>query len=237
MTVVPARRGTIELEGVTKSFDGGRVRALVDVGFRVERGEVVGVVGPSGCGKSTLLNLIGALDRPDTGRIEVAGERLDALSDLHVYRARVVGFVFQLHNLIPTLTAAENVQMPMIGLGVPRRDRVARAAELIRQVGLEGRAGSAPATLSGGERQRVAIARALANDPPVLLADEPTGALDPMTGSQILDVLRRLRDERGTTILLVTNDDLAARAVDRVMRIAAGRIETSPLVPLPQGSL
>jgi ABC-type lipoprotein export system ATPase subunit len=217
--------GGIVVDRVAKAFDAGRVAALVDVSFRVEQAEVVALVGPSGCGKSTLLNLIAALDRPDAGRIEVAGLPLDALDDPTEYRARTVGFVFQLHNLIPTLTAEENVQMPMFGRGVPRHERRERARILLRDVGLEGRADSHPATLSGGERQRVAIARALANGPTVLLADEPTGALDSETGAHILELVRELRAARGTTVLFVTNDEHAAVAADRVLRLRDGRIE------------
>src|SRR5919201_1205240 len=140
--------------------------------------------GPSGSGKSTLLNLIGALDRPDSGSIKVGGKEVARLEDAAEYRAATVGFVFQFHNLIPTLSAAENVQIPMIGQGVARRERERRALALLEEVGLAGRAGASPTTLSGGERQRVAIARALANEPRLLLADEPTGALDTDTGAQ-----------------------------------------------------
>ena len=155
--------------------------------------------GPSGCGKSTLLNLIGALDVPDSGTIEVGGTDLRHLPDPSQYRASTVGFVFQFHYLIPTLSARENVQVPMIGRGLPRRERVAKADELLRACAIEHRATASPSTLSGGERQRVSIARALANDPKVLLADEPTGALDSTTGAQIVELAvaapRRARDD------------------------------------------
>ena len=220
-----SRGGAIVLDGVSKSFEDGRIAALVDVSLRVEAGELVALVGPSGCGKSTLLNLIGALDTADAGTVEVAGTRLDELPDRSEYRARTVGFVFQFHHLVPTLSAVENVQLPMVGRGVSRRERVTRARRLIHEVGLDERADSAPATLSGGERQRVAIARALVNDPLVLLADEPTGALDAETGATILGLVRRVRDERGTTIVLATNDDQAAQTADRVLRLRHGRLE------------
>ena len=219
-----SRGGAIVLEDVSKAFEAGRIVALAGVSLRVDAGEMVALVGPSGCGKSTLLTLIGALDTPDTGTIEVAGTRLDRLPDPSGYRARTIGFVFQFHHLVPTLSAEENVQLPMVGRRVPRRERVARARQLIRDVGLEGRAGSAPATLSGGERQRVAIARALVNEPPVVLADEPTGALDAETGATILELLRHACDARGTTILLATNDDRAALAADRVLHLRDGRL-------------
>jgi len=206
---------------VRKSFEGGRIRALEDVSLALEPGELVALTGSSGGGKSTLLNLIGSLDRPDAGEIAVDGMDVARLEDPAGYRAEVVGFVFQAHNLIATLTALENVQIPMLGRR-GRREREERARELLAEVGLAERVSSYPPTLSGGERQRVAIARALANEPRLLLADEPTGALDSETGAQILDLLRGLRDDHGTTILLVTNDDGVAEQADRVLRIRDG---------------
>jgi putative ABC transport system ATP-binding protein len=217
----------IDVEHVRKSFEGGRIAALVDVSLHVLAGELVALTGPSGGGKSTLLNLIGALDRPDAGSIAVDGLDVTRLDNPARYRARTVAFVFQFHNLITTLNAVENVQIPMLGMR-PRAEREQRARELLVEVGLGDRVRSYPPTLSGGERQRVAIARALANDPRVLLADEPTGALDTGTGTQILDLLRRVRDERGATILMVTNDDAVAGQADRVLQIRDGVLRTSP---------
>jgi ABC-type lipoprotein export system ATPase subunit len=193
------------------------------VSFRVESGELVALTGASGSGKSTLLNLLGALDVPDTGRIVVDGQRLDDLDSPAEYRAAMIGFVFQAHNLLPTLTASENVQVAMFGHR-PRRERRARADALLREVGLEGRVDARPAVLSGGERQRVAIARALANEPRLLLADEPTGALDSETGGQVLDLLAALRTQHGMTILLVTNDERVAAKADRMLRLRDGVI-------------
>jgi putative ABC transport system ATP-binding protein len=216
----------IGVEHVRKSFEGGRIQALADVSFHVGAGELVALTGPSGGGKSTLLNLIGALDRPDAGEIVVDGLDVTRLDDPARYRARTVAFVFQFHNLIATLNAAENVQVPMLGTR-PRAERERRARDLLVEVGLGERARSHPPTLSGGERQRVAIARALANEPRVLLADEPTGALDSDTGAQILELLRRVRGERGTTILMVTNDDGVAAQADRVLHIRDGRISSA----------
>jgi putative ABC transport system ATP-binding protein len=214
----------VVVDHVSRSFEDGRVAALVDVTFRVEPGELVAITGPSGCGKSTLLNLIGALDRPSRGEILVGGERVASLDGAR-YRGSVVGFVFQFHNLIPTLTALENVQLPMFGHDLGRAARVERARLLLDEVGLSERASAYPPTLSGGERQRVAIARALANEPRLLLADEPTGALDSANGEQIVELLQTVRTQRGTTVLLVTNDpDVAARA-DRILRIRDGLIE------------
>jgi ABC-type lipoprotein export system ATPase subunit len=217
----------IDVEHVRKSFEGGRIAALVDVSLHVLAGELVALTGPSGGGKSTLLNLIGSLDRPDAGSIVVDGLDVTRLDDPARYRARTVAFVFQFHNLITTLNAVENVQIPMLGTR-PRSERERRARELLVEVGLGDRVRSYPPTLSGGERQRVAIARALANDPRVLLADEPTGALDTGTGTQILELLRRVRDERGATILMVTNDDAVAGQADRVLQIRDGVLRTSP---------
>ncbi|MFN2628864.1 MAG: ABC transporter ATP-binding protein [Gaiellaceae bacterium] len=209
------------------------MRALVDVSLAVAPGELVALTGPSGCGKSTLLNLIGTLDRPDAGSIVVDGQPLGRLSDAARYRARTIGFVFQFHNLIPTLTAAENVQVALLGGSRPRRDREARATELLVEVGLAGRALARPTVLSGGERQRVAIARALANAPRLLLADEPTGALDWETAAQVLALLQRLRARHGMTILLVTNDGRVAERTDRVLRLRDGVIRAEALRSAP----
>jgi ABC-type lipoprotein export system ATPase subunit len=219
----------VVVDRVRKSFEGGRVHALEDVSFRVEPGELVALTGPSGCGKSTLLNVIGALDRPDSGSVVVDGEPLERLADPAEYRAATVGFVFQFHNLIPTLTALENVQVPMLGRGFGRRVREQRARELLHEVGLAGRMAATPATLSGGERQRVAIARALANEPRLLLADEPTGALDSETGAQVMELLLRVRERRGTSIVLVTNDDEVAARADRTLQLRDGVIRAEAL--------
>lgn len=213
----------IALSGVRKAFEQGRVPALRDVSFTIAPGEFVALVGSSGSGKSTLLNLIGALDVADAGSILVEGQRVDRLRSAAAYRATTVGFVFQSHNLLPTLTASENVQVPMFGR-LARRERVERAEELLGEVGLEGRSPARPAVLSGGERQRVAIARALANRPRVLLADEPTGALDSVNGLQVIRLLQALRDQHGTTVLMVTNDDTIAAHADRTLRLRDGQI-------------
>jgi len=230
-----SRGAEVVVDHVSRSFDDGRIAALVDVSFRVAPGEYVAITGPSGCGKSTLLNLIGALDRPTAGEIVVGGERIGAV-DGDGYRGSVVGFVFQFHNLIPTLTASENVQLAMFGHGLGRAARVERARELLAEVGLAERAAAYPPTLSGGERQRVAVARALANEPRLLLADEPTGALDSATGAQIVTLLRRLREQRGTTVLLVTNDPEVAASADRILPIRDGRIEDATRAAAPRSA-
>ena len=214
----------IRVAGVRKSYEQGRIVALAGVDLTVAPGEFLSVVGPSGCGKSTLLHLLAALDRPDAGAIHVAGHALATETDLDHYRSQHVGIVFQLHNLIPSLSAAENVEVPMFETSWRRRERAARALELLRRVGLEQRADSRPAELSGGERQRVAIARALANDPEILLADEPTGSLDSESGRLVLALIEDVRRDRGLTIVLVTHDaDVAVRA-DRTIRMLDGRV-------------
>jgi putative ABC transport system ATP-binding protein len=214
----------VQLRGVTKTFEGGRMRALDVVDLDIAPGEFVAIVGPSGCGKSTLLNLIAALDRPDAGSITVAGHNLLQRRDLDHYRARDVGLVFQLDNLLPTLTAEENVAAPMFGQGRSRSARRARARELLAFVDMLDRASTRPPQLSGGERQRVAIARALANDPQLILADEPTGRLDSVTGQRVMDLLQRLQRERGATIVVVTHDPAVAARAGRVVRMLDGRI-------------
>jgi len=214
----------VELTGVVKNFEEGRIQALRGVNLTIAPGGFVAVMGPSGCGKSTLLNLLGGLDLPDDGEIEVGGRSLRDV-DLTVYRSRTVGFVFQLHNLIPMLTATENVQVPMLGPGgPPKAERLARAQELIAEVGLTDRADARPPKLSGGERQRVAVARALANRPGLILADEPTGSLDQQAGGMVLDLLSRVRTQRKVTLVLVTHDEAVASRADRVIRMVDGQV-------------
>jgi putative ABC transport system ATP-binding protein len=199
----------------------------------VAAGEFVAIVGPSGCGKSTLLHLVAALDRPDRGSIDVAGHELAAGRDLSHYRSRHVGMVFQLHNLLPSLTAEENVQVPMLELGLSRRARREKARKLLAAVGLTGRERNRPPELSGGERQRVALARALANDPPILLADEPTGSLDSEAGVRVLALLDELRRSRGLTILLVTHDENVAARADRIVAMLDGRVDARNRADVP----
>jgi ABC-type lipoprotein export system ATPase subunit len=205
--------------------DGHQIRALDGVSFSVQRGEMVAVMGPSGCGKSTLLHMLGALDRPTSGSVSVGGQDLRSVHDVDRFRARTVGFIFQMHNLIPTLTAFENVEIPMHGQTIRSKERRNRACELLRLVGLEGREGHFPHQLSGGQRQRVAVARALANRPELILADEPTGNLDSASGEEVMRLLRQLNEEQGTTLLLVTHDHHVARTMRRVMTMRDGRIE------------
>ena len=215
----------IETKNLAKYYgDGAQVRALDGVTIRIALGEYVAVMGPSGSGKSTLLNMLGALDRPTSGVVLVDGQNLATIRDLDGFRARTVGFVFQMHNLIPTLNARENVEVPMMGQVASQRERRRRSEELLGMVGLSDRASHVPGQLSGGQRQRVAIARALANQPALILADEPTGNLDSQSGSEVILLLRRLNQDLGTSIIVVTHDPAVARQTDRVLVMQDGRI-------------
>ncbi len=218
----------VETRDLAKHYTMGTtvVRALDGVSFAVARGEFVGLLGTSGSGKSTLLNLIAGLDRPTSGSVDVFGRSLAGLSrtELSLHRRKNVGMIFQSFNLIATMTAAENVALAMMFAGVPRPARERRARELLAQVGLEGRQAHRPSEMSGGEQQRVSIARALANDPDMLLADEPTGNLDSRTGQEILALLQAL-NANGRTIVLVTHDaPLASRFAQRTLTLLDGRI-------------
>jgi ABC-type lipoprotein export system ATPase subunit len=216
----------VEAGNLTKIFgDGLAVHALDGVDLVVHEGEFVAIMGPSGSGKSTMLHLIGALERPTSGELLVAGHDLTRLRDLDRFRAETVGFVFQMHNLIPTLTALENVAVPMQPQPISPAERRERAEELLSVVGLADRMHFLPNQLSGGQRQRVAIARALANQPYLLLADEPTGNLDSKSGAEVIQLLRQLNREHGVTILLVTHDPQVARSTDRIVTLRDGRVE------------
>ena len=219
----------IDVRNVVKTYDEGRTRALDGVTLSIGKGEFVSITGPSGCGKSTLLHAIAALEKPDSGEIHVNGQEITSLNDLSRYRARSIGLVFQLHNLLPNLTASENVQVPMYEISISPKDRRKRADELLGLVSLEGKEKKRPPQLSGGERQRVAIARALSNDPPIILADEPTGNLDSKASLQVIDLLRSIQREQGVTLVLVTHDADIARAADRTIRMLDGRIEADAI--------
>ena len=220
------------VDHVEKVYD-GRLRVLSDISLELMPGEFVGLTGPSGCGKSTLLNLIGALDRPTSGRVVVDGTSLSDLRRPALFRRDTVGFVFQLHNLLPALSSSSNVEVPMIAAGVPHRERRRRARELLADVGLADRGDHLPNKLSGGERQRVAIARALAHRPPLLLADEPTGALDSEASARVLDLIARLRNEHGMTVLTVSYDPALGDWADRVVQMLDGRILPATHGPSP----
>jgi putative ABC transport system ATP-binding protein len=224
---VPVASGdVIRLDSVTKSYQAGALPALADISLGVAAGEVAAVMGPSGSGKSTLLNLIAGLDRPTSGSVTVAGQRIDKLGEsaLARFRARHVGIVFQFFNLLDDLTVQDNVLLPAQLAGASRKQARARAGELLARMGIDHHKNAYPARLSGGERQRVAIARALVNDPELLLADEPTGALDTATGLEIGRLLRQL-NAGGQTLVLVTHDPaLADRYAARTIRLVDGQL-------------
>jgi putative ABC transport system ATP-binding protein len=218
----------VSLEGVEKSYGSGSAAQLVldDLSLEIAEGELVVVHGPSGCGKTTLLNLIGGLDRVDSGRIRSCGTELTNATrpELTAYRARSVGFIFQFYNLLPTLTALENVEAGVRVAGVEREEARARSGALLDRVGLGAFAGRFPAQLSGGQQQRVAIARALAKRPRLLLADEPTGNLDEKTSAGVLDLIRELNRETAATFVIVSHNPAIARAGDHVVRLSHGRL-------------
>ncbi len=217
----------IRLEQVSRHFEVGDsvVRALDDVSEQIHAGEHVAIMGPSGSGKSTLLNVLGCLDRPSSGSYRLDGREVAELDDteLTLVRRNLIGFVFQTFQLVPRLSALENVELPMLFAGIPREERLARAAERIAAVGLAPRAEHRPDQLSGGERQRVAIARAMVMRPRVMLADEPTGNLDTRSGAQVLELLDALHDG-GLTLIVVTHDPNVARRAERALVLVDGRI-------------
>jgi len=218
----------IELIDVAKFYDHGLVHALNGVTMSVASGEWVALAGPSGCGKSTLLHLVAALDAPTSGKILVHGRDLASYGNLDHYRRFEVGLVFQLHNLLPNLTVLQNIEVAMFGNGMSHREQGQRARDLLAAVSLGPRARLRPPGLSGGERQRLAIARALANNPSIILADEPTGSLDTTSAESVLELFRSIRQERHVTILLVTHDAQVAAAADRVVYMRDGRITDGP---------
>jgi ABC-type lipoprotein export system ATPase subunit len=223
----------VESKGLTRIYgDGDEIRALDNVNLKIAAGELVSIMGPSGSGKSTLLNMLGALDQPTSGQVFVNGHDLAHLDDVDTFRARSVGFVFQMHNLLPTLNAAENVEVPMIG-HLDKKEREERAAHLLELVGLGDRLTHLPGQLSGGQRQRVAVARALANRPPLILADEPTGNLDSAAGASLIELLHELNHSQGVTIIIVTHDLAVARQTSRVMVMADGKIIREDVIGSP----
>jgi len=217
----------IKLKKVDKYYILGdeKIKAVDDIDITIKKGDFIAIVGPSGSGKSTMMNLIGALDFATQGDIYLDNINIEHLheSELAQVRGRKIGFVFQTFNLIPTLTALENVMLPMIFQGIHLEERKDRAMELLEKLGMEHRLKNLPGQLSGGERQRVAVARALANNPDVILADEPTGNLDSKRGEEVADMFNKLSDE-GKTIILVTHDDDIAKHADKIYRLKDGRI-------------
>ncbi|NHW89010.1 MAG: ABC transporter ATP-binding protein [Archaeoglobales archaeon] len=206
------------------------VRAINGITMKIEDGEFIAIMGPSGSGKSTLLYLIGCLDRPTKGEVVIDGVETSELSDDELTRLRreKLGFVFQQYNLISTLTALENVELPMIFRGVPKNERKRKAMELLRLVGIEDVAERKPMEISGGQQQKVAIARAMANEPKILLCDEPTGNLDSKSGRQIMGIIKELNEEKGVTVILVTHDPSMAEFAERIVRLRDGRLQDVP---------
>jgi putative ABC transport system ATP-binding protein len=236
MTVTNLNRETIySLRAVSRVFGDGsaQVQAVLDADLEIDRGAFVVIVGPSGSGKTTLLQLLGALDRPTSGELLLEGRELAHLGDgeLAKLRLKTIGFIFQQFNLIPTLTAAQNVEVALAPNGLDGDARRARVQELLELVGLAGRAAHLPSQLSGGEQQRVAIARALANNPHVLLADEPTGNLDTTTGQEIMALLKGLSTDRGHTVVLITHDVEIAAQAPRVIRMQDGGLREATAAP------
>lgn len=228
----------LEVRNLSRSFDGGRIEALRGVNLSIAKGEFAAITGPSGSGKSTLLQLLGGLDSPTSGEVFFDGSPLCGLDgsrsqsgskprvDLDIYRSRHVGFIFQAFHLMPTLRAIENVQIPMLGSGGGSKARLQKAEALLEEMGMAERKGHYPNELSAGERQRVAIARALANDPQLLLADEPTGNLDTVNSLRIMEILTGIQAARGMTLVIVTHEDEIAATAPRHIRMRDGRIST-----------
>ena len=217
----------IRLENITKTYEkhGQTLRALADVSLHVPKGDFLAITGPSGSGKTTLMNILGCLDRPTTGKYLLEGTTVEGLGGAAAadIRNRKIGFIFQSFNLIGSMSALENVELPLVLRGESRKNRRQKALEALARVGLQDRAGHRPAELSGGQQQRVAIARVLAAQPPLILADEPTGNLDGVTSREILSILRQLHQE-GQTIVMITHDDGIAAAAPRQMRMESGRL-------------
>jgi len=215
----------LEAHNLYKSYDEGRIEALRGVDLSISAGEYIAITGPSGSGKSTMLHMLGGLDSPTSGEVLFRGARLGSAIDLDTHRSRNIGFIFQAFHLIPTLRVNENLQVPMLALNRPGVDRVARAGELLREVDMKHRAEQYPNQLSAGERQRVAVARALANDPEILLADEPTGNLDSVNSTRIMEMLVGIQKRRGMTLIVVTHEREIAHAASRLICMRDGKVE------------
>jgi len=217
----------ITIKNLNKTYDKGRTHALKNINLIIEKGISISITGPSGSGKSTLLNMIGTLDTPDEGQLIIDGQDTSQIKHLNTFRRSKVGFVFQLHNLIPSISAQENIELPMYGTGISAETMKIKALYLLKSVDMETLGSQKPNILSGGERQRVAVARALANNPPIILADEPTGSLDTKNGELILKLLQHHQKKLGATLIIVTHDSRIAEQTDKSIQIQDGQIINS----------
>ncbi|MDR3223465.1 MAG: ABC transporter ATP-binding protein [Methanobrevibacter sp.] len=217
-------KNIVKIENLEKSYENGNIKVLNGIDLEIKEGEFVSIIGPSGSGKSTLLNMLGALDIVDNGKINVANYDLTKKKNLDEFRSEKIGFIFQLHNLIPNISVMENVEIPMYETKLSGKQRTNKALKLLNDVGLKDKTKTKPTKLSGGERQRVAIARALANDPAIILADEPTGSLDSRSGKKILELLNDLHKEKNVTLIIVTHDMNVAKLADRIIEVLDGKI-------------
>lgn len=221
----------VKLSDVVKTYFMGenQVHALRGVSFEIQQGEFVSIMGPSGSGKSTCMNMIGCLDRPTSGIVEINGEPTASMNEkeLAALRSKTVGFVFQQYHLIASMNVIENVMLPLKYQKIPHAERMQRAQKALLDVGLEDRASHRPSELSGGQKQRVAIARAMITNPKILLADEPTGALDSETGNQVMEMFRKINKENGTTVIIVTHDPRIGNSTERCIKILDGKLEES----------
>ncbi len=216
----------IEIKDLKKGYDNGKIKALNGMNLKVKKGEFISIMGPSGSGKSSLLNMIGGLDVADDGTIKVAGIDMMRTKNLNKFRSKEIGFVFQMHNLIPNLSVVENVEIPMYETNTSTKDMRKRALDLLKSVGLEDKVNQKPTKLSGGQRQRVAIARALVNHPSIILADEPTGSLDSKTGEIILDLLKDLHKKENVTLVMVTHEPYVGNMAERIITVLDGKCLT-----------
>ncbi len=217
-------KAIVEIKDLKKSYENGHIKALNGIDLKINEGDFVSIIGPSGSGKSTLLNMLGSLDIADEGSINVAGYNLRSGKNLNTFRSKKIGFIFQLHNLIPNLSVVENIEIPMYTGKLSGKERRERALHLLNLVGISDKAFLKPTKLSGGERQRVAIARALANNPSIILADEPTGSLDSKNSKKIMDQLIKLHEDENVTLIIVTHDLNVAKLADRYIEVLDGKI-------------
>jgi putative ABC transport system ATP-binding protein len=213
----------IEIKDLKKGYDNGKIKALNGMNLNVKKGEFISIMGPSGSGKSSLLNMIGGLDVADEGTIKVAGIDMMKTKNLNEFRSKEIGFVFQMHNLIPNLTVVENVEIPMYETNTSSKEMRERALKLLKSVDLEDKVDQKPTKLSGGQRQRVAIARALVNNPSIILADEPTGSLDSKTGEVILNLLKDLHSKENVTLVMVTHEPYVGNMAERIVTVLDGK--------------